>query len=119
MRWDTGNSSTTASAPAEVKDGTQGGHEWLSVDISEYSEVAAATRGTDVTIVLSVVRTHPVLSFKVNAQGVYNAVKAAVAAGHERLVNTGPKPDNLFNFRVTVRVDQDSFLGPFSAVRAR
>eukprot|EP01052_Picozoa_sp_SAG31_P044571 SAG31_NODE_7825_length_1588_cov_2.447280_1_plen_87_part_10 len=87
MRWNTGNTSTTASAPAELKDGTQGGHEWKSVDISKYSEVAAATEGTDITIVLSVVRTHPVMSFRVNGQGVYNAIKAAVEAGHERFIN--------------------------------
>ena len=70
MRYDTGNSSTTAAAPAEIKDGEQGGHEWLSVDISNYSEVAAATEGADMTIVLSVVRTHPVMGFHVNGRGV-------------------------------------------------
>jgi hypothetical protein len=117
MRWDTGNKTTTASAPAEVKDGTQGGHEWRSVDISNYSEVASATQGTDVTIVLSVVRTHPVMSFRVNGQGVYNAIKAAVAAGHERLVNTGPKNDNMFNFSVTEEMPWHTGIGLYSMTK--
>ena len=57
---------------------------------SSNGEVLAAAEGTDLTMVLSVVRTHPVTAFKVNSQGVYNACKAAVYHGHERLINTGP-----------------------------
>ena len=93
MRWQTGNETTTAAAPAEldVSGGRQGGHEWLSVDIADYGAVAAATAGADVTLVLSVVRTHPVLAFDVNGRGAYNAVKAAVAAGHERIVPPPPR----------------------------
>ena len=52
-------------------------------------------------VVLSVVRTHPKVSFDVNATGVYNACKAAIAHGHTRLVNTGPwsvTPPMLFLF---------------------
>lgn len=83
MRWETGNQTTTAAKPADLSigDGQQGGHEWLSVDISNFEEVQAATEGADITLVLSVVRTHPVMGFHVNTRGVYNAVKAAVEAG--------------------------------------
>ena len=92
MRWDTGNGTTTAAAPdaLDIDGKKQGDHEWRSVDISNYEEVEAATAGTDVTMVLSVVRTHAVLSFDVNCKGVYNACRAAVAHGHSRLINTGP-----------------------------
>ena len=136
---------TTADTPSQLDTDlkTQGGHEWRSVDISNYAEVEAATAGTDLSVrhlrwrflapgvlrarkqratfrccgllispsescvgsslpclsyrgyacgqvVLSVVRTHPKVSFDVNATGVYNACKAAIAHGHTRLVNTGP-----------------------------
>eukprot|EP01048_Picozoa_sp_COSAG05_P014409 COSAG05_NODE_1631_length_4371_cov_4202.131554_4_plen_57_part_00 len=53
-----------------------------------------AAEGADLTMVLSVVRTHPVNGFRVNAQGVYNACKAAVKHGHTRLINTGVLEDN-------------------------
>ena len=134
---------TTADTPSQLDTDlkTQGGHEWRSVDISNYAEVEAATAGTDLSVseasslafpcsgraaaseaesdvpilciitirtcvgslsclsyrgyacgqvVLSVVRTHPKVSFDVNATGVYNACKAAIAHGHTRLINTGP-----------------------------
>jgi len=92
MRWETANETTTAVAPAalDIDASKQGSHEWRSVDICNYDEVAAASSDTDVMMVLSVVRTHPKLSFDVNAQGVFNACKAAVANGHTRLINTGP-----------------------------
>ena len=34
---------------------------------------------------------HPVNAFEVNCKGVYNAMVSAVAYGHKRLINTGPK----------------------------
>lgn len=34
---------------------------------------------------------HAVGAFEVNCKGVYNAMVAAVANGHARLINTGPK----------------------------
>lgn len=46
------------------------------------------------------------LAFHVNARGVYNAIKAAVAEGHRRIINTGPLSviaghSKTFNHRVT------------------
>ena len=86
------NTTTTAAAPDEVDvaAGMQGDHEWWSVDIADSEAVAAATAGTDLTIVLAVVHTHRKTGFDVNARGVFNACKAAAEAGHARLVNTGP-----------------------------
>jgi hypothetical protein len=85
------NTTTTAAAPDEVDvaAGMQGDHEWWSVDIADSEAVAAATAGTDLTIVLAVVHTHRKTGFDVNARGVFNACKAAAEAGHARLVNTG------------------------------
>lgn len=34
---------------------------------------------------------HPVRAFEVNCKGVYNAMVSALAHGHSRLINTGPK----------------------------
>ena len=44
----------------------------------------------------------------------YNAVKAAVLAGHERLINTGPKPDNMFSYRVTEEMPWHTGIGLYS-----
>ena len=38
----------------------------------------------------AVVREHRELGFRVNTQGTFNAVRAAVANGHDRFVNSGP-----------------------------
>ena len=47
--------------------------------------------GCDLAIVCSVVREHAVGAFEVNCRGVYCTMTAAVAYGHTRLINTGPK----------------------------
>ena len=43
---------TTADTPSQLDTDlkTQGGHEWRSVDISNYAEVEAATAGTDLSV---------------------------------------------------------------------
>ena len=76
------NASNTASPPPPTDQ---------HVDIRVYEQVAAAMAQCDVAVICSVIREHPVLAFEVNCGGVYNACKAAVEAGHARLINTGPK----------------------------
>ena len=46
--------------------------------------------GTDAVVNLSVMRLDRKLAFDVNTKGVYNAILAAVAAKHDRFINTGP-----------------------------
>jgi hypothetical protein len=46
--------------------------------------------GTDAVVNLSVMRLDRKLAFDVNTRGVYNAIMAAVAAKHDRFINTGP-----------------------------
>ena len=64
-------------------------HEFLEANISDAAEVAAAAEGRDVIVNCAVIRDHRELAFRVNTQGTFNAVSSAVAAGHERFVNTG------------------------------
>ena len=64
-------------------------HEFLEANISDAAEVAAAAEGRDAIVNCAVIRDHRELAFRVNTQGTFNAVSAAVAAGHERFVNTG------------------------------
>jgi nucleoside-diphosphate-sugar epimerase len=84
-----GNAGTPASPPPDAA--TDPRHEYLSCDITSAAEVAAAMAGTDVAVICSVVRAHAMLSFHVNCIGVWVAARAALACGHQRLVNTGPK----------------------------
>lgn len=86
-RFEDRNESSTASAP-ELNDPR---HEYASADITSLDEVMAVMAGCDLAIVCSVVREHAVGAFEVNCRGVFNAMTAAVAHGHPRLVNTGPK----------------------------
>ena len=67
-----------------------GSHEYLEVDVSDAEGVREAARGTDCIVNCSVLRHHPYQSFQVNVLGAFNAVSAAVAEGHSRLVHTGP-----------------------------
>ena len=60
------------------------------VDVGEADEVERAASGSDVVVYCAVVREHRRLAFRVNTQGTYNAIRAAVAAGHDRFVNSGP-----------------------------
>lgn len=65
-------------------------HEYLELDVSDGEAVREAARGTDCIVNCSVLRHHPRNSFQVNVLGAYNAVSAAIAEGHQRLVHTGP-----------------------------
>ena len=67
-----------------------GSHEYLEVDVSDAEGVREAARGTDCIVNCSVLRHHPQQSFQVNVLGAFNAISAAVAEGHSRLVHTGP-----------------------------
>jgi nucleoside-diphosphate-sugar epimerase len=64
--------------------------EYREVDIADAQAVSDATVGTDCTVVCAVVREHPQKAFDVNTRGCYNAIRAAVKAGHARFVNTSP-----------------------------
>ncbi len=60
------------------------------VDASDANEVELAVAQADVVIMCAVVREHRELAFRVNTQGTFNAIRAAVANGHDRFVNSGP-----------------------------
>ena len=64
--------------------------EYREVDIADAQAVSDATAGTDCTVVCAVVREHRQKAFDVNTRGCYNAIRAAVDAGHARFVNTSP-----------------------------
>jgi nucleoside-diphosphate-sugar epimerase len=66
-------------------------HETLEVDVTDYSQVLAATRGMDAVINMTVVRPDPVEAWRVNTLGAYNVVRAAAECGIRRLVQTGPQ----------------------------
>lgn len=65
-------------------------HEWRIVDVANYEQVLAATRGMDAVINVTVNRPHPVLAFHVSLLGAYNVMKAAVECGVKRVIHTGP-----------------------------
>ena len=79
-------SDTTHPLPLEV----------IELDVRDKAAVHAAAAADDIEAIVncSVLRHHPRLSFEVNVQGTYNAVSAAVSAGHSRFVNTGPVPSS-------------------------
>jgi nucleoside-diphosphate-sugar epimerase len=66
-------------------------HEICQVDVTDYSQVLAATGGMDAVINMTVIRPDPVEAFRVNTLGAYNVVRAAVACGIRRVVQTGPQ----------------------------
>lgn len=66
------------------------GHEFMDADITSAGQVLRAAQGMDAIINLAVVRTHPVLAFRVNALGCYHMMQAAIALGIRRVINTGP-----------------------------
>ena len=66
-------------------------HEARVVDVTDYDQVLEATRGMDAVINMTVVRPDPVEAFRVNTLGAYNVVRAAVACGIRRVVQTGPQ----------------------------
>ena len=65
-------------------------HVYRSVDVRDHEQVLAACKGMDAIINVSVNREHPEDSFRVSTVGAYNMVRAAVAHGIRRFVQTGP-----------------------------
>jgi len=66
-------------------------HELREVDVTNYGQVLEATRGMDAVINMTVMRHDPVEAFRVNTLGAYNVIRAAVACGIRRVVQTGPQ----------------------------
>lgn len=64
--------------------------EFMQVDVSSLDQVMEAAEGMDAIINLSVLRRDRQLAFDVNTRGCYNAMRAAVAHGIRRVINTGP-----------------------------
>lgn len=64
--------------------------EYRHVDVANPDEVMAAADGMDAMINLSVLRQDRKLAFDVNTLGCYNMMRAAVAHGIRRVINTGP-----------------------------
>src|SRR5262245_15907250 len=64
--------------------------EFQTVDVASYEQVLAAAEGMDAIINLSVLRRDRKLAFDVNSLGCYNMMRAAVAHGIKRIINTGP-----------------------------
>ncbi|MEZ4860618.1 MAG: NAD(P)-dependent oxidoreductase [Caldilineaceae bacterium] len=64
--------------------------EFRQVDVSNFEQVLAAATGMDAIINLSVLRQDRQLAFDVNTLGCYNMMRAAVAHGIQRVINTGP-----------------------------
>ncbi|MDX1932162.1 MAG: NAD-dependent epimerase/dehydratase family protein [Capsulimonadales bacterium] len=65
-------------------------HDEFTLDIADPDAVLAACADGDAILNGSVLRHEPVAAFRVNAQGVYNLCRAAVAHRIRRLVQTGP-----------------------------
>ena len=70
--------------PVETK------HESMYVDVSSFDDVMRAAEGMDAIINCSVLRNDRQLAFDVNTRGCYNMMRAAVAHGIRRVINTGP-----------------------------
>lgn len=64
--------------------------ELRDLDISDDEAVRTAVAQSDVVVNCAVVRERRGLAFRVNVFGTYLAIRAAVAAGHRRFINTGP-----------------------------
>jgi nucleoside-diphosphate-sugar epimerase len=64
--------------------------ELRDVDIGDNEAVQTAVAQSDVVVNCAVVRERRGLAFRVNVLGTYYAIRAAVAAGHRRFINTGP-----------------------------
>jgi nucleoside-diphosphate-sugar epimerase len=62
-----------------------------AVDVTNYQQVLAASRGMDAMINCTVVRDDPVQSFHVNVKGAFHAMKAAAACGIKKVIHTGPQ----------------------------
>jgi nucleoside-diphosphate-sugar epimerase len=66
-------------------------HEERTVDVRDYNQVLSACDGMDVIVNCTVVRPDAMEAFRVNTLGAYNVVRAAVASGIRRVVQTGPQ----------------------------
>jgi nucleoside-diphosphate-sugar epimerase len=64
--------------------------EFQLVDVASFEQVLAAAEGMEAIINLSVLRRDRKLAFDVNTLGCYNTMRAAVAHGIKRVINTGP-----------------------------
>ena len=60
------------------------------VDVASDADVSPAVSASGVVVFCAVVREHRELAFHVNVRGTFNAIRAAVAAGHDRFINSGP-----------------------------
>ena len=65
-------------------------HEFQRVDIGSPEDVHRASEGMDAIVNCSVVREDRQAAFDVNTRGCYNMMRAAVAHGIPRVLNTGP-----------------------------
>ena len=65
-------------------------HETRYVDVADAQQVTAAAAGMDAIVNCAVYRRDPRTAFNVNTLGTYHAVRAAVAHGMDRFINTGP-----------------------------
>lgn len=64
--------------------------EFWRVDITSLAQVMAAADGVEAIINLAVIRGDRKLAFEVNTLGCYTMMRAAVAHGIKRVINTGP-----------------------------
>ena len=64
-------------------------HDMVPVDVADADAVMRAAEGMDAIINLSVLRPHRKIAFDVNTMGCYNIMRAAVAHGIPRVINTG------------------------------
>ncbi|GBC99424.1 Uronate dehydrogenase [bacterium HR17] len=65
-------------------------HETMVVDVTDFEQVSAAAQGMDALVNCTVIRHDIAGAFRVNAVGAYNIMRAAVAHGVRRVVQTGP-----------------------------
>lgn len=80
-------------------------HEEIVADVTDPAAVMAACADMDAVINCTVIRRDPVLAFHVNTLGVYNIVRACVAHGIRRFVQTGPQLHTL--------IKQDDYSGDY------
>ena len=76
-------------APADVRKRFSD-HEFMNLDVTSADQVMKACDGMDAVLNLSVLRQHRKIAFKVNSEGCYNVMHAAVKHKIRRVINTGP-----------------------------
>ncbi len=74
----------------DINDRPDTPHEYIRVDASDLDHVVEVAEGMDAIVNLSVLRWDRKIAFDVNTRGCYNAMRAAVAHGIRRVINTGP-----------------------------